>query len=437
VLGALTWLAFVMLPELALAILVAGFQFYPYGFELMGLETTSTISGGVYVVLTSSALIGTFWRDPARAWRRTKRPITLLFFVMVGYFLVNWFLLSPKSSDSLRKIGYMLVIMVPAFVAAMWLERDRIPVFARWTVFLGFIGAGIALVSRFTGHFPANKRLALHYPGGKPIGFANSVGIAGLLVWITALKGAANRFWVALVLLAFAFSLIIASGTRGAIIALLVSLTLFFILSKRWRRTFLVFLPAVLVFSMVVTPYITFSEPAVSTERIFGKWVTRGPELIFGIGVGEIGEASEQTEMAADETEPGQAPSTVDRYASGRLEIWLASLQEWRQHPLFGVGFGNFRFVNIKDIEFVYAHNGFLEVLSETGMIGAILFVALIIMSVKEAVDHLQRTGWQGVNEWIAFGVFLYAAIASMFSYSITYMSMFWIGMGLIWALEE
>lgn len=85
----------------------------------------------------------------------------------------------------------------------------------------------------------------------------------------------------------------------------------------------------------------------------------------------------------------------------GRLEIWKGSLLLFREKPILGVGYGDFR-QNIKrlvdekklgDVSYiVHAHNIFLQVLATRGIIGFIillsLFTSLIIWGKKEIRDR-------------------------------------------------
>jgi len=63
----------------------------------------------------------------------------------------------------------------------------------------------------------------------------------------------------------------------------------------------------------------------------------------------------------------------------GRLAAYAASLQMFLQHPLFGVGYGNWRFFfagYVPGFVLPFAHNLYLGVLSETGLAGFLLFFA-------------------------------------------------------------
>lgn len=87
--------------------------------------------------------------------------------------------------------------------------------------------------------------------------------------------------------------------------------------------------------------------------------------------------------------------ATVETYnedasAMGRLSSWSAGLAMFKDHPIIGVGAGNFNelydsYRNRDENKFgasgMSIHNIFLQILSETGMLGGGLFAMIIISS--------------------------------------------------------
>lgn len=89
-------------------------------------------------------------------------------------------------------------------------------------------------------------------------------------------------------------------------------------------------------------------------------------------------------------------PSTVDRLATafdsiaagdigGRLRLWGASMEVFSEHPLLGVGSGA---LGSSAALGSFAHNTFLSVLAELGLIGFILFVAMLSIVVYQAINQ-------------------------------------------------
>ena len=62
---------------------------------------------------------------------------------------------------------------------------------------------------------------------------------------------------------------------------------------------------------------------------------------------------------------------------SGRFELWQIGLEIFKSNPVFGIGWYNFLFYNVSYYGGTnYAHNTFLEVLVELGVVGFLLYLA-------------------------------------------------------------
>ncbi len=62
-----------------------------------------------------------------------------------------------------------------------------------------------------------------------------------------------------------------------------------------------------------------------------------------------------------------------------RIEMWAEGLDMIKEHPIIGIGRGNFQAYTGKLI----AHNSAVEIMGETGLVGLFLWVALIYVSIK------------------------------------------------------
>lgn len=80
---------------------------------------------------------------------------------------------------------------------------------------------------------------------------------------------------------------------------------------------------------------------------------------------------------------------------SGRFEIWRNAISLWAESPIFGIGWHNFLYFNNSFfMRNNYAHNTFLEVLVETGIVGFILyflFFLSIFFYLLTLVKHTNR----------------------------------------------
>ena len=99
-------------------------------------------------------------------------------------------------------------------------------------------------------------------------------------------------------------------------------------------------------------------------------------------------------------------PSIVERFApvmnSGSLEntslawrinLWLLSINYFIQHPIFGIGFGNYIFVEHDMIDvYIGAHNDYLRILVETGVIGFSCFIGLLLSLLRLGIRAYKKS---------------------------------------------
>ncbi len=425
IIGALVWLLAFSWPELALAALVAGFQLYPILFEVAGLHPTQLSSGIVYAILTSGAMMGTLLRNPRRAWRRMTRPAGVVFVLMSLYFVISWIALTEKTPSSVQKMRYAVVIMIPSFLAGLWLERTRIPRFAWFVVLFSALGALVGVTRRMLGLIPPEvKRLSLSTTS-RSLQFAYSVGVGGLFSWVLARRGSRRALAWATFFGSVTFLMIFAAGSRGAFLALLSSLLLFFFLSGQWRRLPMLLLIGAFLAAVLLAPYFVIDQQQ-STERIWGS-IERGAALLTPFRA-----HPDATDAAAEELDAGEEFAQL---TTQRTDYYRASWEMLREHPWLGVGFGGYSFTNDKRQRYLYPHNYFLEIGSETGLIGLVLFCVFLGLALWRSANVLRHQ--PGVAGWVAVSMMVYAMIAGWVSYSMTYHAMLWVSFGLALSLDD
>lgn len=72
--------------------------------------------------------------------------------------------------------------------------------------------------------------------------------------------------------------------------------------------------------------------------------------------------------------------------ANGRVDAWYTGLDLFKEHPVFGVGAGNFT-----DYNALTAHNSLVLVLAETGFVGYVLWLAFVGYSLWMMIVVLRR----------------------------------------------
>ena len=114
--------------------------------------------------------------------------------------------------------------------------------------------------------------------------------------------------------------------------------------------------------------------------------------------------------------------SIVRETTSGRYELWINALQCWLQSPLFGCGF--YQLDQYSGVIPAHPHNLFIQVLTETGLIG-FGFLILVIWNI------LKRIKWNFKENYFVISALIAVSIDLSFSgihiYPITQVTLLWL----------
>ncbi|WP_160163688.1 O-antigen ligase family protein [Natrinema altunense] len=111
---------------------------------------------------------------------------------------------------------------------------------------------------------------------------------------------------------------------------------------------------------------------------------------------------------------PIQVPLFDTSHLGTRIHQYLASFDLFLQHPLFGIGAMNFKFISPQyGIESVEIHNIYLSLLAGTGLIGVGLYLSSVISAVVEIWKDISISDspilligiLSGVAGYLAFGM--------------------------------
>jgi O-antigen ligase len=107
------------------------------------------------------------------------------------------------------------------------------------------------------------------------------------------------------------------------------------------------------------------------------------------------------------------SPVHSDQYLASdeyiRFQLWASAWDLFTQSPVMGVGWGNFTAIfGLGDPGFIadkaQAHNLYLQLLSETGVVGFLAFFYLVVRSWKQALRQWRRSE-DFIDRALAFGV--------------------------------
>jgi O-antigen ligase len=317
---------------------------------------------------------GAIWLLSALARARVRSPDTphkwyFAFLVWCG--LTFYWSIEPAMTWR----GFITYTELFVMVFMFWdlcVSREKVETVVQAYVLGAFVAAGSIIANYVTAPeatFPAHTRInALGY---QTDGIALIVAIAGPAAWYLA----AGPTWVqrpfALRVVNFAYvpvglMALVLTGTRGAALASIPTIVL--VLWSLRHATGRVRALAVVAVACAVVLVVEYAP--------------RGQ-------LARIGTAATATELGGE----GSA-------LAGRWSIWVASTRVWLQHPITGVGVDTHRAAVTPAIgqRTIYktpekeAHNTYVSVLTETGIVGALLFGA-VVLSVIAQLRKL--VGWQ------------------------------------------
>jgi O-antigen ligase len=321
-----------------------------------------TVLGGVSLAKVAGALIVVAWVAVASTRGRTVRNffaehagLTYLVLAFLGWNLISlaWSQSSPIAVESVMRYA-LNAFLIPIAFTAVRDRRDAVHILAAIVA-----GACIAAVSAILAPPSAESAVAGRATG--TVGDPNELA-AGLLVGLAlAVAFAVNRHIaaplrrLAVVAAALCLSGILISLSRGGLIGVAAALVLAVVVGGRWRARVLALCAMLAVL-------------AVGYFAVFASLPAK--ERVLAIGGGGGG--------------------------TGRLDLWTVGLRMIAAHPLNGVGSGQFANSSvhyllrpglIENGAFILstpkvAHNTYLNIVSELGVVGGLLFVAILIFCV-------------------------------------------------------
>ena len=246
--------------------------------------------------------------------------------------------LSPERYSNFERTTLM-ILLVPLLIKTVDDMRHLMYAFAISEVMLGGrFGAfglvnGGALLNQPYGHLYDNNELAL--------------AIAMLIPICWHCRELVKRQWVKLVLsmtVLLSSAAVILSNSRGASLAL-GAVFLSVILQSRRK------LPVLILVVLAIGPTLYLVQ-----GRYFARMATI---------------KDYQNEESA----------------ATRVELWQVAIEMWQDYPIFGVGFGNRNFAvmaghYLKRPNLTVAHNSYLQMLVDSGIIAFILYCSLLFGSI-------------------------------------------------------
>jgi O-antigen ligase len=395
---------FIKKPELSLAVLFNGFVFYLYlAYKYAG-ETSSLITTLFIAGLAIFYLAGGIFTVIKNRKELRLDKVDVLMLVFIFLMLVSFVICSKDNPSAFKKLLQApLLIIAPYMGARLLISNKKAQSFVSLSMLISvvlfipsfyemFIGGGF---SSGMGRFA----LAQFDKGTNPILFGATFAVA-LMIFMVRLIEKGKLDIKLLIGALISLFLLVMSGSRGPVISFIVAALFYYLISLNKMKTRTKILSAVAIITIVM--------------GIIG---TVPPQVISTYAYTFTSEAQESEVSSVFQ----------------RLTMWKQSIEEFKESPILGVGFGN----SAGGIG--YPHNIVLEIGAEFGSLGLLILLLIVYFTWQEASSQLKIRKDRDLNILLktALLFFVYSLTEAMFSGQITNQTKLFISIGLIVSLYE
>jgi O-antigen ligase len=119
----------------------------------------------------------------------------------------------------------------------------------------------------------------------------------------------------------------------------------------------------------------------------------------------------------------------------GRVPILLQGATYIVEKPLFGMGLGNFIYEALEYSKRQYMHNIFGEITVETGFVGLVMFLVLLVLAVRRwyvcsKCSEIDKS--YNITCWSIQGITIFVFVAAQVSGDIVTNYMLWVSIALL-----
>lgn len=334
-----------------------------------------------------------------------KAVILCMLYIGFALYVLLSYLWTPGKVYSTQKMLYIWTLVLWALAApALIISTDP-----RRIKRLGILFILLSIIASFEAisqYIQAGQSGFIGVFGSNYLGLGRIAGLAFIVSYTYALFGSCNPFakLIAIILAGVFLCILLIGGARGPFIATILSALIpaFFSIHFSLKRQ-----------SIKIKPFI---RPIVV--------ITIALLFLFGYFY-ETGHMTQTMARLQVLTSDGMGDS-----AAARIQHYTHAIQYWKQAPLFGNGIGSWPIINGDTDMRSYPHNLILEILTELGLMGLMLFFTLILYALR-FLKPIKSEGYQSINI-VLLMIVMYMFLNSMVSGDIPDNRLLFASIGLI-----
>lgn len=281
------------------------------------------------------------------------RKLSLFHFAMLIFIFWNaisvfWSLNADRSVEHL--ITWVQIFLMVCILWDLYTTRESVEAALQMYILGGYVALGSTIINFMLGNTFYYGRFSAAGTSPDDLGAILAIGIP--VAWYLAESNKNNTMsrllkWVNYAYIPAALLGVALSGTRLALVAAIPGF-IFGLASLTRLRTS----TRIAIFLLLIAVGY-FSLPLIPQES-FERLGTTGNEISSGD-------------------------------LNGRLELWTQGIVSFEKHPLLGVGSNMYRTVNVEN---KVAHNSFISVLVELGLVGFILFGFVLAAAIRQIFNQ-------------------------------------------------
>jgi len=352
------------------------------------------------IIVIFSLVAASFTINLVRNKQVNILPSTLIEFGVILFII--WVLITltytPSISYGTSKFLFLAIVCFPCvYMAKMYCDTPA-KVHKTFTV-VGWYAIALLIyyAAYVTVHSGQTIRIRSAFFGPLPLGYA----VASMLPFIFYVASTTHSrilkyFFV--VAIPVAFLLIIETGSRGPLLAIIIAFSLSLLRIQYFIRAF-------------------FGLAACATAAYL---YLSSQDLTENQGLGRI----------LGETD------AASKSSQGRIHLFSSAWEQFLQFPIFGQGSGSFSFFFNSTDERKYAHNAYLEIAGEFGMMGLIIFFTILILCLYQIIKLRKRSKDLYTNQYWSITsiqmLYFIGFVNSALSFSLSNQRILFVSIGLI-----